>query len=480
MGAVQSTVIDGVPVLFASCPGPTVGTLLFRVGVGDESLLTRGITHLIEHLALSGFDQRVVAFNGSVGPTFTTFVARGTPEEVCRHLTAVAGALVQLPAERAAHEARILRAEAAQRSRSLMGHASMLRYGAAGFGLIEYEELFLQRPDHGAIAAHLRTFFTKANAVVVLSTPPTADLRFDTLPGGTRQPVAPVASLPLRFPAWDRTQARMVGLSTVLPRSPVVPVATWVIAEHLRAELRERYGLSYDAGSTYEPWSAGEAHHLVYADCQPKDATLVAEQLHTELSRIVIGGVRTDDLDAFRTLVRRSDAEPMADYGWAQQLATDHLLGRALQSREQDMAELNAVTPADVEALVDRVRASALWLVPDHVRLADHRLSIVPQWTEPLAGTQYAAIDPRRGVVAHVSDGGVSLHFGDDRWVSVPFTRLAACKRWSDGGRSYFRADGFVANFEPGIWMASAELVEHLDRVTPADRVVDTPDPMLA
>ena len=47
------TTIDGIPVILAPGRDPRVTAgLAFRVGWADETLPTRGITHLVEHLAL--------------------------------------------------------------------------------------------------------------------------------------------------------------------------------------------------------------------------------------------------------------------------------------------------------------------------------------------------------------------------------------------------------------------------------------------
>ena len=71
-GLIGSTVIDGVPTIFAPGRGNlmTAG-LVFRVGWADESLATRGITHLIEHLALFGLGAVDAHHNGETSETLT-------------------------------------------------------------------------------------------------------------------------------------------------------------------------------------------------------------------------------------------------------------------------------------------------------------------------------------------------------------------------------------------------------------------------
>lgn len=91
--------------------GQARGGIIFRVGVADEPFTHRGFTHLIEHLALSGFDVPY-EYNGFVDATTTNFFAQGSPEELGRFITDSTTALANLPYERLETEVRILLAEA--------------------------------------------------------------------------------------------------------------------------------------------------------------------------------------------------------------------------------------------------------------------------------------------------------------------------------------------------------------------------------
>src|SRR5262245_15752365 len=92
--------VSGIPTFLAEAPGSVAAGLVFRVGVCDEALPVRGITHLCEHMALSTFDRRDYAFNGFVTPNLTHFVVQGSPDQVVRHLSDVAEALHDLPTSR--------------------------------------------------------------------------------------------------------------------------------------------------------------------------------------------------------------------------------------------------------------------------------------------------------------------------------------------------------------------------------------------
>src|SRR5262247_3451845 len=83
---------NGIPTLWMSGQhGPYAGGLSFRVGVVDERLQTRGITHLPDEQYHE---------NAAVAGGVTHFYACGEPDEVATHLTRIVAALADLPLHR--------------------------------------------------------------------------------------------------------------------------------------------------------------------------------------------------------------------------------------------------------------------------------------------------------------------------------------------------------------------------------------------
>jgi len=181
------TVADnrGVRLVLDPIDDVVVGGVLFRVGTVDESLSTYGITHLIEHLALSELNLSSVHSNGAVTDTYTAFYAQGSPEAVVGFLNAVCRTLRNLPTARWRTEAKVLDAESAGRPTSWGASMGVWRYGAAGRGLRSQEtEWGLLRLSDQEIADWSRRYFTAGNAVAYLSTA-TAPADLDlTLPHG--------------------------------------------------------------------------------------------------------------------------------------------------------------------------------------------------------------------------------------------------------------------------------------------------------
>ena len=77
---VERTDVDGLPVFWAPAPGVFRATLMFRVGIADEAPATRGITHLVEHLAMFGSTARTYEANGFVAVRETDSAANEEKE----------------------------------------------------------------------------------------------------------------------------------------------------------------------------------------------------------------------------------------------------------------------------------------------------------------------------------------------------------------------------------------------------------------
>ena len=110
------TSIDGVETFWAPCEGPLRCVLSFRNGMADETYLTAGISHVVEHLALFGLEDASRHNNGYVDATTTVFHTQGSADEVATFLTRLTAQLSHLPLQRLEQERSVLAAEAAMRA----------------------------------------------------------------------------------------------------------------------------------------------------------------------------------------------------------------------------------------------------------------------------------------------------------------------------------------------------------------------------
>lgn len=136
----QQTQIDGVPVYLTDAPGPLMAGLVFGVGRRDETFVRGGLTHLVEHLAMSAVGRTSLECNASVGLDTTEFTATGPPERVAAFLEAVCRALSHLPLDRLAVEIDVLRTENGAVAGPVAGTLLGELYGLAGPGLVGARE----------------------------------------------------------------------------------------------------------------------------------------------------------------------------------------------------------------------------------------------------------------------------------------------------------------------------------------------------
>jgi hypothetical protein len=341
-------VIDGVPVFWTpSTSARYAGALHFRVGISDETVRTRGITHLVEHLALFRGGERSFPFNGSVDHVRTVFAAQGTGAEVAAFLRDVCASLSSLPIDRLAAECRVLKSEAATRTGALADVHLRLRYGARGYGLGFFDELGLHWLDGDALAAWSATRFTRQNAVLSFVGPP-PDALHVSLPEGIRHPTVP--RIDLRG-ASHRTWTQLPGVpgitfGVVIGRTSAGAAALRILRRRLEQRLRHELGLSYEVSLGYMPLDRADAVGSMLATCVPDDANRVRNELLSVTDAFAEHGPTEAELAWEGDALARVAADQ--ESAWAELDATvyDVLLEHPVMSFDECLAELRALRPA--------------------------------------------------------------------------------------------------------------------------------------
>lgn len=463
--------VDGIPVLYAPWRESQVtGGLVFRVGQADETLATRGITHLVEHLAL--FDQSLVEthHNGVTSDITTVFHVSGTPEEVVEHLNQVCAALRDLPVHRIETEKEVLRTEAVGRQGSVTQAMRVERYGAATYGLPGYDELGLGRLGPDEVREWARTRFTRDNAVLFLTTdavPAGLDLR---LPQGRRHPApAPSSALTDGTPAFFRGAAGGAVLDAVVPRSAAASLFVEVAARALFRDLRQDGGYSYRPDAGYSPRDAGSAVVTLSADALPDQQDAVVGGVIDTLARLRLGTIDPAELEAAKERTRKRYDVPDLAARTLPQACLNVLVGAPVQTPREHRAELDAVTAQDVQGVARQVWEDALLQVPG--RDADWAGMVpAPRWSaEPVAGTAFQAVGEEAAL--RLGADGVSLVTPNGS-VTVRFAGTAVMVAHADGGRTLIGLDGFRVAVEPTLFggltpekvsaLVDAHVPEHL------------------
>jgi zinc protease len=468
------TEVDGVPAYWAESDDDERGVFLtFRVGVADEQLAFRGITHVVEHLAMYSVGGPVHASNGQVDAVTTVFGTLGDTD-IAGFVTGICRALRALPFERLEVENQILRTEADSRAPALTAPLMLWRYGAATYGLPAYDEFGVGRHTPDQITAWVERWFTRRNAVLVFAGgPPPAGLTID-LPEGERiAPPTPSSALP-RTPAYFCQPANVVAMSALVDRSTEAQVYAMLLSTRLQRSLRQEAGLSYSPATSYDPRDGHTAHITAFADGLPEnhDKLLPAFLRELELlaERPAAPEEITDVVARIRTSRRRSPA-----LGTAYGNALRELLGaERLTSAEVD-ARLDSVDPETLRRTAGQALESALVMVPG-ARPPTGRYREAPQSSVGVVDGQVSrsADAPSNAARLIVGTEGVSMVRGP-RYLTVRFRECEAMLAWPDGARKLIGRDGFFLTVEPTLWTHGASLPARLDAGVPAERVVPMP-----
>jgi zinc protease len=342
---VHRTTIDGVPIFWASMPPPLMAAMVFRVGRADETFVTGGITHFVEHLAMFSLGPLALAHNAFVDLVRSTFHARGDPQDVARFLRDTALALHRLPVERLESERRVLITEADRRPRNPVAALLSARFGAKGPGLADYRELGLLSLPGAALEAWAAERFTRDNCAIWMTGPPPEDLVLD-LPAGTRFPspaVDPIAKIAL--PAVRGANYAGVALGYLCARTPADRQAADLVAMSLTDRLRRQDALIYDLMYDYQPLSATAAHVAFGAASLETNVEAVLTAMLEHLATFRTAGPPAEFTEQRLSMIRQAIADPNGVPGVLDADALCELMGFPHQSQETFLADQSGVTP---------------------------------------------------------------------------------------------------------------------------------------
>ena len=465
--------VDGVPALHSPASGPTRVALAFRVGIADETLPNRGITHLLEHLAL--FSAGVVDrhHNGATGTEYTYFQICGSDSEVVAFLEGVCASLARLPMQRLQVEKEILRTEQASRPASMHEHMALWRHGARDFGLTGYRELGLPAISEDHLRAWAARYFVRQNAVLWVTGATIPEGLRLALPDGARQPVpAPSSALPVR-PAYFQGPSGVVIWDTVVPREPAAAVFAGVLERELLRALRQEGGLSYAVNSYYAPRRDDSALITAGADALVDKQDAVLGGMVDVLTALRVGRIDPADVAAVidRKCERMTQADEMGDRLAA--VALDLLAGRPVTDLDEALTATRAVTPADVIRVAADAYANGLLCAPGPSRVEWAGYAAVPTNSRsPVPGTTYRSLEDRSCRLV-VGDRGASLvDEAAGESVTVRFDECVAMLVWPDGARRLIGADAIALQIEPTLFSDLAPAIAGLDaRVPPRLRI---------
>ncbi|MFJ8582503.1 insulinase family protein [Micromonospora sp. NPDC093277] len=464
--------VDGVPTLLAPAAGPVRAGLVFRVGMADETLPRRGVTHLLEHLVLAPFGPLDHGANGTTEALFTSFVVQGDPAEVSTFLTTVCRHLREPPAGRLALEREILRVEENGRGGGGMDQIALWRYGARDHGLVSFPEYGLAGLTEDDLREWAAHWFTRQNAVLFIAGAEVpAGLRLP-LPDGARQPVpTPSSALP-HTPAYFAAGAGLVAVDAVVRRQAAANVFAGVLERELYRSVRQEDGLSYQVAAGCAPRYDGYAKLRAVADSLPDKQDAMLGGVIDVLATLRVGRILPADRDAVVANCRELLSFPEADASRLPGCARDLLTGEPVPDLDELHADLDAVTVDDLRKVAREAAASALLLVPEGLRADWAGFDAAPTTSDEVV----------EGAVHRASDGEAELTVGTDgvtgiygeTVATVSYDRCAALLAWPDGARRLIGDDGISVHVEPNLFEPVPDLAA-VDDAVPRDRHVTMP-----
>lgn len=471
----RRTEIDGVPTLLAPTDGPLHAGLAFRVGMADEELPRRGITHLVEHLALYSAGIADYHYNGATGVRYTYFHMEGSPTAVVEFLNGVCASLRALPTARLAAEKEILRTEAQGRTNGVRSRLDLWRYGARGFGTVAYPELAVPTLTEDDLHAWVARYFTAQNAALwIAADEPPPGLRLE-LPQGERRPLPTTTSVLPTRPAYFFGDEGAVAWDAVVPQSPAVGAYSGVLERSLRRALRHEGGLSYQVSTDREVLGDGTALVTAYADALPEKQGAVLGGMVDVLAALRVGRVEAGDLSAVAESGVESFEQARRVAGHLPGQAIGLLLDRPVLTAEEVVSEIRGVTAADVTAVAQAAWADGLAMIPPGPGAEWAGLTAAPvASTSAVEGTEHVQLgNPAVGL--RLAEEGVSLVREGYPPGTVLFSGCVGVLAWPDGGRRLVGEDGITVPVEPTLYAPDAGLTAFVDARTPRGTRIDVP-----
>jgi zinc protease len=473
--SIERTEIDGVPVLWAPIDGPRMATLIFRVGRADEAPHQSGISHLVEHLALSTLGHRDYSRNGFVSAIETQMYAAGTDAQLTDFLQSVVANLRSLPFERVPMERRILSQEADSKGVPSGAYLAWHRYGNTTYGLAGVPELGLTWLGADPIDRWVKSCFTRGNVALTLTGPPPPGLSLD-LPDGDPRPFPKPVALPgITFPAradlgWDA-----VGVTWVTPRSAAALTTIGIVERRIRRQLRYERGLIYDVSAHHQSFGDADLHVSIGMDCQRDNGATIASAILAILDDLSATGpsveeVQLETTDWLSSVTQSAGLRNMLDW-----IGLLNITGRGPGSMAELVDETLAVTPVDVMASARRALDTALLVAPpgayDHRltwwsmserKVIDGRLIRPAGWKFGLGDRPYALV---------VGPAGVSRWWAGDVSSTVRYDECVAIHHLPGHARELWSVDGSRLVVQPSEWRGGDKLIKEIDAAVPREIV---------
>ncbi len=479
MAQVNWTELDGVTTVWAEAEGPVYAEIIFRTGRADETLPTSGVTHLIEHLALSSIDDPNRCHNGFVDTTMTGFSTTGTLDEVTALLERLCRNLTSLPGEFLEREKWVLAAEQASDDGNPCGSLLCERFGTVGFGLAGTSQLGLSAASIEHLGEYARRVFVKQNAILLLSAAPPKALRLE-LPEGEKQPLPALKPVLAEHPCHCREMSESgVVTSSLVTRSSAATVLCQVAETRLIARLRSERAVSYSPSVHYEPLNRDVAHFCMLADGAPSRWQELANSFEEILASL--DAIDEAEVEIAKAAVLKEMVGTLAPVGRDSILielevaARDWLLGRRPESIHSIAEGIRQVGVSEFENAAREAKNSVIVALPSGVVPRTWALKLAAPPAAPVVqGTERRSVDAPFARERLVSgEEGVSVLLTRQAHLTVRYDDLSGLLTFDDGAVVLLGRDGAQIVVEPQMWRGGGQAVQEIRSRVPEALVIE-------
>ena len=472
--------IDGVPVFVAEGPPPLTAGLVFGVGRRDETFVQGGITHLVEHLTMRAVGRQTVDCNASVDLSTTEFTVSGPSGQVVAFLRAVCLALSDLPTERLAVEADVLRTEGGQAAPPVVGQLLGEFYGLQGAGLASVREPAVRSLTADVVRDWTRTRFTRQNAALWLVGPEAADI---TLPlaDGAPPPRQAQYRTGVATPGWQVLPSEgRVSIGAEVPVRAGMVATIEILRLRVEDELRHRRGVAYAVESDRLAVDESTRFAVVTTDVRAGHEDLAALVLWRELERLAQHGPLPAEIEHERAVVAGHLDDPRSVGDEVRAAAQSRVMGIPMLTSDEARREAESLTPEQVQESAAVLRDSAVLGVPEPLASAVTGLPQLPEWSaDVVAGRAFARrrfSGVPKGAVLVVGPDGASLVLGSDQRVTVRWADVVGLIRRGPGETLLLGRDGFSVPVASGDWRDGDEALALVEGAVPRELQVDDDD----
>jgi hypothetical protein len=339
--------------------------------------------------------------------------------------------------------------------------------------VVTYGEPGLGRATPELLTECARRVFTRGNAVLVLDGAPPPGLRLE-VPDGDMQPVAAAVSVESRFPAMYIEESGVV-VSGLVPRGAAMAIGTELLRRKLEDRLRHQQGAAYAPWSTYERVDTDAAVLVGGSDVSPEALQTLANNI-LELTRSLVRTPELDLLAELKASATQSIRDPYAQFSVAMRAGLALLHGQEVQTADDVIAELEAVSPHDVVVGFEQFLGTLLIGLPGGTAWQNQVPRLKPRTTVPtVKGARHRSRNwPADRSRLVIGGDAIQISDGDEARV-VRLEEAEGVLAHENGLRHVVSFDGYAVTVNPHEWHRGADAVRRLDQITPPSKLLPRP-----